>query len=70
MPAPSFLLGLGPAPRSLAQGKTVGVVGAGRIGTAYARMMVEGHKMNLLYFSRSPNTWLEEYVRWVTNLLA
>jgi len=26
--------------------KTVGVIGAGRIGAAYARMMVEGHKMN------------------------
>jgi hydroxypyruvate reductase 1 len=27
--------------------KTVGVIGAGRIGATYARMMVEGHKMNL-----------------------
>lgn len=30
------------------QNKTVGIVGAGRIGAAYARMMVEGHKMNLV----------------------
>ncbi len=30
--------------------KTVGVIGAGRIGATYARMMVEGHKMNLIYF--------------------
>ena len=45
------------------QGKKLGVVGAGRIGTAYARMMVEGHKMDLLYYSRSPNAALEKYVR-------
>jgi glycerate dehydrogenase len=32
----------------LLQGKTVGIIGAGRIGAAYARMMVEGHKMNLV----------------------
>ncbi|GAB4815848.1 hypothetical protein N2152v2_002894 [Parachlorella kessleri] len=47
----------------LLQGKKLGVVGAGRIGAAYARMMVEGHKMDLLYFSRSTNTSLEDYVR-------
>lgn len=35
----------------LLQDKTVGIIGAGRIGAAYARMMVEGHKMNLV---RSP----------------
>ena len=29
---------------NLLQGKTVGIIGAGRIGSAYARMMVEGHK--------------------------
>ncbi len=37
------------------QNKTVGVIGAGRIGAAYARMMVEGHKMNLVYFDPYPN---------------
>ena len=42
--------------------KTVGVIGAGRIGATYARMMVEGHKMNLVYFDVYPNTDLEEYV--------
>lgn len=47
------------------QGKTLGIVGAGRIGAAYARMMVEGHKMDLLYYSPNGNPWLEEYVRWV-----
>lgn len=48
---------------NLLQGKTVGVIGAGRIGTAYARMMVEGHKCNLIYYDPYPNTWLEEYIR-------
>jgi hydroxypyruvate reductase 1 len=42
--------------------KTVGVIGAGRIGEAYARMMVEGHKMNLLYHDVRPNTGLEAFV--------
>lgn len=44
------------------QGLTLGVVGAGRIGSAYARMMVEGYKMHLLYFDLSPNPALEEFV--------
>jgi hydroxypyruvate reductase 1 len=43
-------------------GGTVGVVGAGRIGAAYGRMMVEGHKMNLVYFDIYPNEALEQYV--------
>jgi len=42
--------------------KTVGIVGAGRIGAAYARMMVEGHKMNLVYFDIHPNHHLEKAV--------
>jgi hydroxypyruvate reductase 1 len=39
--------------------KTVGVIGAGRIGSAYARMMVEGHKTNLIYYSPHPHPDLE-----------
>ena len=35
---------------------------AGRIGTAYARMMVEGHKMDLVYYDRHGNDELERYV--------
>lgn len=46
----------------LFHGKTVGIVGAGRIGAAYARMMVEGHKMNLIYFDLHANEPLEHYV--------
>ncbi len=42
--------------------KTVGVIGAGRIGATYARMMVEGHKMNLIYHDIYPNKDLEEYI--------
>jgi hydroxypyruvate reductase 1 len=42
--------------------KTVGVIGAGRIGATYARMMVEGHKMNLVYYDIYPNNELEEYI--------
>jgi hydroxypyruvate reductase 1 len=42
--------------------KTVGVIGAGRIGEAYARMMVEGHKMDLIYYDIYPNERLEAHV--------
>ena len=42
--------------------KTVGVIGAGRIGAAYARMMVEGHKMDIVYYDPYRNSALEDYV--------
>ena len=42
--------------------KTLGVIGAGRIGTAYALMMVEGHKMDLIYFNPHANRRLENYL--------
>jgi hydroxypyruvate reductase 1 len=42
--------------------KTLGILGAGRIGASYARMMVEGHKMNLLYYDLHPNKSLEDFV--------
>jgi len=42
--------------------KTVGVIGAGRIGATYARMMVEGHKMDLIYYDVHPNKDLEDYI--------
>jgi glycerate dehydrogenase len=41
---------------------TVGVIGAGRIGAAYARMMAEGHKMDVLYFDPHKNADLESYL--------
>jgi hydroxypyruvate reductase 1 len=46
----------------LLKGKTVGVVGAGRIGAAYARMMVAGHQMHLVYCDLHRNAALEQYV--------
>lgn len=53
---PSMLLG------EILRGKTVGVIGAGRIGSAFARMMAEGHKMNVLYYDLYPNRALEEQI--------
>ena len=47
---------------NLLKGGTVGVIGAGRIGAAYARMMVEGFKMNLVYYDLYQNKALENYV--------
>ena len=46
----------------LLQGKTVGIIGAGRIGAAYARMMIEGHRMNVLYYDLQPNEQLQNSV--------
>lgn len=42
--------------------KTVGIIGAGRIGEAYARKMVAGFHMDLIYFSRRENNRLESMV--------
>ncbi len=53
---PSLLLG------ELLWRKTVGIVGAGRIGAAYARMMAEGHKMDVIYHDLRPNGELEDAV--------
>ena len=50
---PSLLLG------KRLWGATLGVVGAGRIGRAYARMMVQGHAMDLVYFDPRPDPELE-----------
>jgi glycerate dehydrogenase len=46
----------------LLRAKTVGIIGAGRIGEAYARMMMEGHKMDVVYFDLQANEALERYV--------
>ena len=43
--------------------KTVGVIGAGRIGTAYAKMMVEGFKMDVIYYDLYQNKHIEGYIR-------
>ena len=43
--------------------KTLGIIGAGRIGDAYARMMVQGHKMNLIYHDIYQNQALEDHIQ-------
>ncbi len=47
---------------NLLKGSTVGVIGAGRIGTAYARMMVEGFKLNVVYYDLYQSKALESYI--------
>eukprot|EP00244_Chara_vulgaris_P008524 TRINITY_DN3378_c0_g1_i2.p1 TRINITY_DN3378_c0_g1~~TRINITY_DN3378_c0_g1_i2.p1 ORF type:complete len:323 (-),score=63.55 TRINITY_DN3378_c0_g1_i2:471-1367(-) len=47
---------------NLLKGQTVGIIGAGRIGSAYARMMVEGFKMNLIYYDLYQSTRLEKFI--------
>ncbi|KAK9821913.1 hypothetical protein WJX81_003164 [Elliptochloris bilobata] len=42
--------------------KIVGIVGAGRIGAAYARMFAEGHKMDIVYYDPYPNKHLEDFI--------
>jgi len=42
--------------------KTLGVIGMGRIGSAFSHMMVEGHKMNLIYYDLVENRQLEDDV--------
>lgn len=54
---PTLLLG------EMLSRKTVGVIGAGRIGAAYAKMMVEGFRMDLIYFDTSHNPPLENHIR-------
>ena len=49
--------------------KTVGVVGAGRIGATYARMMIEGFKMDFIYYDPYPNNKLEKFIKDYGNFL-
>lgn len=48
---------------SLLQRKTVGIIGAGRIGFSFAKMLVEGHKMDLVYYDLFPQPGLEAYFK-------
>lgn len=47
---------------NLLTGRTLGVIGAGRIGSAYARMMVQGHGLSLIYHNLHGNPHLETFV--------
>jgi glycerate dehydrogenase len=47
---------------TLLHGKTLGVIGAGRIGSTYARMMIQGHDMHVIYHNRTVNPALESFV--------
>ncbi|KAF6139882.1 hypothetical protein GIB67_009729 [Kingdonia uniflora] len=47
---------------NLLKGQTVEVIGAGHIGSAYARMMIEGFKMNLIYYDLYRAIRLEKFV--------
>ena len=49
--------------------KTVGIIGMGRIGSAYARMMAEGHKMNVVYYDPHRKEEIENYVSAYSNFL-
>ena len=42
--------------------KTLGIIGAGRIGSAFSHMMIEGHNMDLIYYDLLQNEELEDYV--------
>jgi hydroxypyruvate reductase 1 len=46
----------------LLRGKTVGVVGMGRIGSAYGRIMAEGCKMDVIYYDLHQNKPLEDTI--------
>jgi hydroxypyruvate reductase 1 len=54
--SPTLLLG------NLLANKTVGVLGMGRIGSAYARIMTCGFRTNLLYYDIRKNIDIERYV--------
>ncbi len=55
---------------TLLSGKTLGIIGAGRIGSAFARMMVQGHGMHVIYHDPAANTELEAFVADYNRFLA
>ena len=55
---------------TLLAGKTLGIIGAGRIGAAYARMMVLGHGMSVIYHALPGRELPYTVGGYVTGLLA
>lgn len=53
--APELLLG------SDLKGKTLGILGAGRIGTGVAERMSQGFSMNVVYYDIKPNEHIEKF---------
>ena len=42
-------------------GGTLGIIGAGRIGAMFARMVAPGHSMNVVYYDLYKNQELEDF---------
>ncbi|MBI4605639.1 MAG: D-glycerate dehydrogenase [Planctomycetes bacterium] len=51
-------------------GGTLGIVGAGRIGAAYAKMMAPAHRMSLLYHDERRNRDLERFFQRICPAIA
>ncbi len=62
--APSLLLG------RLLERKTIGIIGAGRIGSAYAKIMLQGFRTNIIYHGKRVNHSLENFVSAFNDFLA
>ncbi len=52
------------------RGATLGIVGAGRIGAAYAKMLAPGHEMNVMYHDERRNRELEDYFKRICPAIA
>lgn len=51
-------------------GATLGIIGAGRIGAAYAKMMAPGHQMNVIYHDERRSADLESYFHRICPVVA
>jgi hydroxypyruvate reductase 1 len=49
-------------------GSTLGIIGAGRIGSAFAKMVAPGHNMDVLYHDLKSNPELEEYLEQISRV--
>ena len=51
-------------------GGTLGIIGAGRIGAAYAKALAPGHHMSVIYQDERENSGLEEHFRRMASMMA